>query len=77
MFIPQDKLNELAKYFYVVPEEVTFTIEDIEEVNDFKVGVNLQTPICIPDIKVDVLDTTGDMTHPAQFIPFPKEDHFE
>lgn len=71
VFIPQDKLNELGKYFYVVPEEVHFQIEDIEGVNDFKVGATSQMPIYIQDIKIEVLDTTGDMTHPCQFFPFP------
>lgn len=54
VFIPQDKLMELNKYYFVVPEEVHFSIEDIEAVNDFKVGTNSQTPIYIQDIKVDV-----------------------
>lgn len=71
VFKPQDKFNELAKYFYVVPEEVHFQIEDIEGVNDFKVRATSQMPIYIQDIKIEVLDTTGDMTHPSQFFPFP------
>ena len=71
VFIPQDKMLELAKYLFVTPEEVEFPIEDIQGVNDFKVSASSQTAIYIQDIKVDVLDTTGDMTHPTQFLPFP------
>lgn len=77
VFIPQNKFMELSKYFFVVPEEVHFQIEDIEAVNDFKVGQNSQTPIYIQDIKVDVLQTAGDLSHPAQFYPFPEFEHFE
>ena len=77
VFIPQDKLMELSKYFFVVPEEVHFQIEDIEAVNDFKVGANSQTPIYIQDIKVDVWQNKEDMSHPAQFYPFPDFDDFE
>ena len=77
VFIPQDKLMELNKYYFVVPEEVHFSIEDIEAVNDFKVGTNSQTPICIQDIKVDVWQSKGDMSHPCQFYPFPEQGHWE
>ena len=46
---------ELSKYYFVIPEEVHFSIEDTEAVNDFKVSANSKTPIYIQDIKVDVL----------------------
>ena len=71
VFIPQDKMLELAKYLFITPEEVEFPIEDIQGANDFKVSASSQTAIYIQDIKVDVLDSTGDMTHPTQFLPFP------
>ena len=77
MFIRQDKFNELGKYLFVVPEEVIFTTEDIQGVNNFKVGATSQTPIYIQDFKVDVLDTTGDLAHPCQFFPFPDVTHLK
>ena len=77
MLIPQDKLLELAKYLVVIPKEVEFTIEDIQGVNDFKVGATSQTLIYIKDIKVDVLDTTGDLTHPTQFLPLANVDQLD
>ena len=53
---------ELSKYYFVVLEKVHFSIEDIEAVNDFKVGTNSQTPIYIQDIiKMDVWQNKGDV----------------
>ena len=77
VFIPQDKLMELSKYYFVVPEEVHFSIEDIEAVSDFKVSAQSQTPIYIQDIKVDVWQNKGDLSSPCQFYPFPDADDFE
>ena len=77
VFMSQDKLNELAKYFFVVPEEMTFTIEDIEGVNNFKVRAISQTLIYIQDINIDVLDMTGHLMHPCQFYPFPDVSHLD
>ena len=77
VFIPQDKLMELSKYYFIVPEEVHFSIEDIEVVNDFKVSAQSQTPIYIQDIKVDVWQNKGDLSSPCQFYPFPDANDFE
>ena len=77
VFNPQDKLMELSKYYFVVPEEVHFSIEDIEAVNDLKVSSNSQTPIYIQDIKVDVWQNKADLSAPCQFYPFPEFDHYE
>ena len=69
---------QLSKYYFVVPEKVHFSIEDIEAVNDFKVGTNSQTPIYIQDIiKMDVWQNKVDMSHPCQFYPFPEFSHWE
>lgn len=53
-FIPQEKMLELCKYLFVVPEDVKFIIEDIFGANDFKLDNNPKTPIYIQDIKLDV-----------------------
>lgn len=69
---------ELSKYYFVVPEKVHLSTEDIEAVNDFKVGTNSQTPIYIQDIiKMDVWQNKVDMSHPCQFYPFPEFSHWE
>ena len=69
-FIPQGKFLELCKYKFLVPEEVEFIIEDVFGVNDFKLDNNSNTPIYIQDIKIDVLESKGDLTNVCQFIHF-------
>ena len=68
---------ELSKYYFVILEEVHFSIEDTEAINDFKVSANSQTPIYIQDIKVNVWQNKGDLSSWCQFYPFPDFDHFE
>ena len=67
VFIPQDKMIELCKYMFVVPEEVEFIIEDVFGVNDFKIDTNSKTPIYIQDIKMNVFSNKGDLTSATQF----------
>ena len=71
VFIPQDKLLELCKCMFVVPEEVEFIKEDVFGVNDFKIDTNSKTPINIQDIKLDIFSNKGDLTSVTQFYPFP------
>ena len=70
VFIPQEKMLELCKYLFVVPEDVEFIIENVFGVNDFKLDHNPKTPIYIQDIKLDVYEGKGIPLRLASFTCF-------
>ena len=74
-FIPQDKMMELCKYLYVVLEHVEFINEDVFGVNDLKLDNNSLIPVYIQDIKINIYEGKGDLTHVCQFHPYPWVDH--
>ena len=66
---------ELCKYLYVVLEHVEVINEDVFGVNNLKLDNNSPIPVYIQDIKINIYEGKGDLTHVCQCHPYPSVDH--